>query len=155
MSSTMAPNSALELFREEFAEGVEAAISAREMQADPLEALLRLSSAFEKVADAELPQWLNIINELASRVDDGTDDLPAGLGEPVQVTTGVLADVAHLGPDFLGVNKRLGVAASTALGWCARAAADPETAKYVVHEHPGALTTALEILDDATAGLYE
>lgn len=154
MTNAMAPNSALELFREEFSEAVESAIAAREMHEDPLQALMKLSAAFEKVAGAELAQWLNIINELTGRVEgDDLSDVPEGLDEAVSVTTSALAATAHLGLSFLADNQRIVAAASTALGWCALAAADPDTAKYVVHEHPAALTAALEILDDATAHL--
>ena len=151
MSTDLAPNSALELFREEFAEALNSAMAAREMGEDPLAPFLSLSDAFEKVASAELAQWVNIIAELGHRVDDGLGDLPGDLGEAVTVTTDALVQSSHLGLDFLASNPRIVAAASTALAWCALAAADADTARYVIHEHPAALTAALEILDDATA----
>ena len=153
MSKEMAPNSALELFREEFSEALGAALGAKEMGADPLEAFLRLTNAFEKVAAAELAQWVNIIAELGQRVGEGLGDLPADLAEPVALTTEVLVTASHLGLDFLEANPRIVAAASTALAWCALASADAETAKYVVTKHPSALTAALEVLDDATEAL--
>lgn len=151
MSQDMAPNSALELFREEFAEALQSAMGAREMHENPLPAFLSLSDAFEKVARTELAQWVNIIAELGLRVDDGLGDLPGDLGEAVSVTTDALVATSHLGRGFLEANPRIVAAGSTALAWCALASADAETARYIVHEHPGALTAALEILDDATA----
>ena len=153
MAGEMAPNSALELFREEFAEALEQSIGAREGGGDPLPGFLRLSDAFEKVATAELAQWVNIIAELGQRVDDGLGDLAGDLGEAVSVATDALVDASHLGLDFLSANPRIIAAGSTALAWCALASADADSARYVIHEHPKALTTALEILDDATAAL--
>jgi hypothetical protein len=150
MSEGMAPNSALELFREEFAEALQGAMADREMGEDPIASFLKLSDAFEKVAKAELAQWVNIIAELGYRVGDGLGELPKDLAEAVSVTTDVLLDTSHLGLDFLAANSRIVSAASTALAWCALASADSETAQYIVLKHPGALTAALEILDDAT-----
>ena len=113
MTIEMAPNSALALFREEFAEGLQKAISAREMSEDPMPAFLSLGSAFEEVASAELAQWVNIIAELGQRVGEGLGELPDDLGEAVSVTTEVLVHCSHLGLDFLRSNAR---ATST---WCA------------------------------------
>ncbi|GEM_PF-2662367 len=153
MSASIAPNSALELFREEFAEGLQGAINACEIGEDVLEPFLRIADAFEKIAHSELAQWLNIIAELGARVDDGLAELDGSLAEAVKVTTYALLDTAHLGVGFLSDNPRIVSAASTSLAWCALASADPATARYVAGKHPAALTAALEILDDATAHL--